>query len=231
MCCPTLRYAPSTRCIILIDSCHHELEACRIFRHGGPRRRGDECSDSLSVHQCRLVLGAASRARELGKPFNRFITILWERGGLSPQSATAATGRFIKLASDWLRLRGHPLCWTYVHEGGGKNGIHVHILLHVPPNLDSEFRPMPRQWVKRLLSGHYVRKSVLSKKIVGANTPDGALDELYRALLRVRLHYMLKAADPALLDLLDMQGWGRVQWGRQGRVFGKRAGRWQERRV
>lgn len=199
----------------------------RLFPHGGARRKGRQWSEALSEAQCRRVLHAAERAQAAGKSFNRFITILWQRGGIDERDATRATQRFLKLVGDWLRLRGEMFCWAYVHEWGKVNGAHVHILMHVPARLDSEFSRMPRRWVKKLLPLGYVKGAVDTKKLPGANAPDGVSLEAYRHLLWARLHYVLKAAPPALEVKLGLVGHGYTRWGQTSLIFGKRAGCWQ----
>ena len=202
----------------------------RLFRHGGARDKWSQPSEVLNEDQCRLVLRASVRAQAAGKPFNRFITVLWQRGGIDEREATLATQRLLKLAGDWLRVRNEIFCWTYVHEWGPVNGAHVHILMHVPPRLDSEFSRMPRQWVKRISPLGYVTGAVDSKKLRGANTPDGVSMELYRHALLSRLHYVLKAAPPALEAELGLTGYSHARWGQSSKVYGKRAGCWQARR-
>lgn len=202
----------------------------RLFSHGGARRTRRLPSEVLSEAQCRRVLHASERAQATGNPFNRFITILWQHGGIPEKEATLATQRFLKLAGDWLRLRGEPCRWVYVHEWGPKNGAHVHILLHVPPRLDSDFSLMPLRWTKRILPGGYVKNTLDSKKLPGANAPDNVSREVYRHALWARLHYVLKAAPPALEGKLGLTGCGHAQWGRSSRVYGQRAGSWQVRR-
>lgn len=115
-------------------------------------------------------------------------------------------------------------------EWGPKNGAHVHILLHVPPRLDSDFSLMPLRWTKRILPGGYVKNTLDSKKLPGANAPDNVSREVYRHALWARLHYVLKAAPPALEGKLGLTGCGHAQWGRSSRVYGQRAGSWQVRR-
>lgn len=204
-------------------------EAPNLFPHGGPRRRQGEGSDTLSERQCRAILVAADKADQSGYPFNRFITILWERGGIEERAASVQTGHFIRLASDWIRLRGERLRWIYVHEWGMKNGAHVHIMLHVPKRLDRDFAPMPLRWVKQLLPCKYTADVLDSKKFRGANAPDNVSRQIYEHALMERLHYVLKAADPALESELGLEGWGRERWGQSSRVYGKRAGWWQDR--
>lgn len=181
---------------------------------------------TLTRRQCCAIIDGWERASAAGKPFNRFITLLWERGGLAGPDATAATRSFVKVASDWMRLRRERLLWAYVHEWGAKNGAHVHILLHVPPALQSEFRHMPMRWTKKILPGRYVAGVVDTKIIPGADTPDNLSWDLYGHSVFARIHYMLKAAPPSLEAELGMTGWGRSRWGQTSRIFGKRAGAW-----
>jgi len=200
----------------------------KLFPQGGARRRRGEESTSLTLRQCRAIIEGASRASAAGSPFNRFITLLWERGGLAGADATAATRAFVKLASDWMRSPGRRLRWAYVHEWGAKNGAHAHVLLHVPPELDSAFSHMPRRWGTSILPGRYVAGVVKSIIIPGAHTPDDVSWDFYGRSLTARIHYMLKAAPAEMEAELGISEWGRSRWGQSSRVFGKRAGTWVE---
>lgn len=202
-----------------------------LFLHGGARRHAGEVSLSLNRRQCRALIDAALRAAAQGKPFNRFITILWDRSGLADADATAASRKFIKLASDWFRDHDERCRWAYVHEWGRVNKAHVHILLHVPRELKDRFRGRPLHWTKSILRGNYVSGTTKTKPVSGGEAPDNVLHDLYGHSCGARIHYMLKAAPRELELELGVVGWGRSQWGQTGRVFGKRAGVWQERRA
>lgn len=191
------------------------------LRRGGARNRADRISHTLTEAQCFALIDAAERALEVGRPFNRFVTILWERGGIASGENAGTTGRFVKLASDWARRRGYRLPWAWVQEHGPVNGAHVHMLLHVPPDLDPLFRPMPLRWVKHLLPGRYVPSVLQCQKIAGGRyysaTPD-----LYRMNLERKLEYMLKASSGEIAARFT----GR--WLPRGCIVqGKRAGVWQ----
>lgn len=205
------------------------LSSPPLFSHGGARRRSGEESETLNLRQCRALIDAAIRAVETGRPFNRFITIIWERSDLPGADATAATRAFIKRASDWFRHYHERLAWAYVHEWGAKNGAHVHILLHVPRHLTREFRVMPLRWTKALLPMAYVAGTTKSKPVIGGCASDDVSRDLYGISLAARIHYMLKAAPPDLERELDIMHWGRSRWGQTSRIFGKRAGVWQQR--
>lgn len=200
-----------------------------LFPHGGARRRPGERSDTLDAQQCRALIDSAARAAQSGRSFNRFITILWERGALADADATAATRSFIKLASDWFRQHGERLCWAYVHEWGKQNGAHVHILLHVPKSLDRKFRGKPLRWTKAILPINYKKGILDTTQVIGGNAPDDVSWDLYGHSIEARIHYMLKAAPPYLEKEVGVLGWGRANWGQTSRIFGKRLGVWQDR--
>ncbi len=196
----------------------------RLLARGGARNRADRASHQLTERQCRHLIEATWQAGAAGQPFNRFITLLWERGGIDGRENAKATGRFIKLASDWARQHGYRLKWAWVQEWGSFNGAHVHILLHVPPMLDPIFRPMPLRWAKRLLPAAYVSGVVECQKLVyAANTRAREVEVLGK------VHYMLKCAPAAFESNLGMVGRGYVAWGKSCMVTGKRLARWQER--
>ena len=197
-----------------------------LLKRGGARRQRDVASNQLSEKQCSDLVEAAMVAWEGGFPFNRFITLLWERSGVDARQNGETTARFVKLASDWARRHGYRLVWGWVQEYGSINGAHVHLLLHVPLELGSLFRPMPVRWTKLCLPGVYVQGTVESQNIrfshCIANNP-----EAYQAALMGKVHYMLKCSPAALERKLSMIGRGPKPWGQSGVTFGKRAGIWQ----
>lgn len=95
--------------------------------HGGARNSRGRISHQLSERQCRDLLQAVETAAAIGQPFNRWITITWERNGIDARDNAGATGHFRKLASDWLRAQGRRLVWAWVQEWSERNGAHVHI--------------------------------------------------------------------------------------------------------
>jgi hypothetical protein len=161
-----------------------------------------------------------------GYPFNRFITILWQRAGIAPDQNAATTARFIKLASDWAQRRGYRMRWAFVQESGPKNGAHVHILLHIPRAYDLAFSPMPLKWVKRCLGTPYKAKTLQSQKIEFSNAVDTNA-RAYKAALMGKVHYMLKCAPRALEETLGMVGLGHKAWGQECVTYAKRLSAWQ----
>lgn len=197
----------------------------RLLSYGGKRLDGQRWTWQLTKEQCEALIKAAYRASFDGQPFNRFITLLWERAGIDGRQAAAATGRFIKLASDWARRHGYRLIWAWVQEWGAVHGAHIHLLLHVPANLDWQFRLMPRRWAKHCLGGSYVKGTVDSKRIKA-----GWFGFNYEGALKWRVHYMLKYAPADLERELAMTGKGPKPWGRKGQTYGKRLAIWQKKR-
>ena len=191
-----------------------------ILRRGGARIRADRVSNNLTERQAWMLLEAAECSLRRRTPYNRFITIAWERGGLDAKDSVETTGQFIKAARDWLHCRGERLDWAWVQESGPGNA-HCHILLHVPRTLDPLFRPMPLRWVKRLLGGHYGKGVLQSQRLVICASPDG-YPPAQRAELLGKVHYMLKTAPAASEQTLGMVGMGYKSWGRSCLVHGKR---------
>lgn len=194
--------------------------------HGGARNSRGRVSYQLSERHCRDLLRAVETAAGIGQPFNRWITITWERNGIDARDNRDATGHFIKLASDWLRARGHRLVWAWVQEWSDRNGAHVHMLLHVPPAFDPLFSHMPRRWVRTVLGKVGIARTLRTRKLA-TGTGVGSRTGVYQALVTGKAHYMLKCAPAALEAKLDMLGRGPKSWGRQCAVFGKRLGIWQ----
>lgn len=197
----------------------------RSLARGGARNRADRQSRHLTRHQCDKLRDAAERALAAGLPFNRFITILWQRGGVDAANNAAATGAFIKRAADWLDHHGGRLAWAWVQENSRNNGAHVHILLHVPPTLDPLFRVMPSRWAKAILPGPCLPGTVQTQRVRGAQSL-ATMPALYCANLDRKLGYMQKGALPAVGAAL-----GLARHGEASLVTGKRLGVWQRRRA
>lgn len=151
---------------------------------------GKRCSWSLTRPQTTNLLDAADWALEIGLPLNRFVTINWETAGVA--DCTKATGRFLKHAGDWLRRRGHRIAYLWVQESGARVGQHVHMLIHVPPDLARRFSQLQRRWLKA--SGASFCKDLIRSRPVGHSyraAMSSAWPAYYVNLERV-LRYMLK---------------------------------------
>ena len=165
-----------------------------------------------------MLVCAAERAVALRTPFNRFVSINWAKVGIDDGHAAAATGRFIKLVSDWLRKRAHRLAWMWIRENdvdGHRKGTHVHILLHLPKGVG--IRGRTQQWVKLAARRPYRKRAIRSGQIRGAPTLEQVASPTYLINLAGLMAYVLKgvAADTAARLRLE-------EFGRGGRIIGKR---------
>ena len=99
----------------------------------------------LNAKQVSGIMEASEAAIAAGRPFNRFITVHWTALGVPDAKAARATGRLIKLASDWCSTKRVKMTWAWVREndfGDRSKGSHVHMLLHCP----NPPGPSPRAW-------------------------------------------------------------------------------------
>lgn len=194
------------------------------LKRGGARNHATRRSSQLREGDCRKLIGASLAAWGAGMPLNRFITIAWGRSGIPADEAVQATGHFVRLAREWMRVRGYSMPWAWVQEGSNRFGQHAHILLHVPPHLAPLFRAMPLRWTKGILPGNYVPGVIQTQRLKSAgSTPEVA----YGAELMGKVHYMLKCAPIELEAAMGMIGCGRKEWGQSCLVVGKRLGVWQ----
>lgn len=191
----------------------------RRLQRGGKRLDGRRVAWQLTQTQCQSLIDATALAWDAGQPFNRFITLLWEKGGMAACDNVKATGRFVKLASDWARQHGYRLIWAWVQEWGPVNGAHVHLLLYVPPELNWQFRNMPLRWVKQILPGGY------AKGVLDSQQPDKTLG--HWRWLWGKVHYMLKCAPAEQEAPLGMTALGPKPWGQRCQTYGKRLAIWQ----
>lgn len=186
---------------------------------GGARNRRDRQTSALSLAAAAGVLDAAAFARSIGLGFNRFLTIHWAAAGVSDD--LAATARWLKLAGDWIRAHGGQVAYVWIRETGPGKGAHVHILLHLPPDLADGFNRRQRGWMKAC--GAAWRAGVRFSRPIGRNLNHYAMGEIdgrsYDANLAEVLDYVLKGGDDAARERL---GIGRQEPG--GVITGKRCG-------
>lgn len=206
-------------------------------RHwGGRRNSATRTSSSLSLNQAAQIVEAAQFAAAIGLPFNRHVTIHWERAGIPDCRAAWATGRFMKLASDWVAKRGGRIAWAWVRENGDSKGSHAHILLHLPSHLitgkngsglASDNTPrkqrarlgnMPRRWLRLIAGKPYRAGTIRTERIGGTAGVAHSAPAAYRINLAAVVGYILKGACPAAARALGLE---RLEAG--GTITGKRA--------
>lgn len=183
---------------------------------GGARNRADRVTTALSERDAGKLLEAKDRALRMGLPFNRFTTVHWDAAGVA--DGLKATRRLLKLIGDWLRSRGRQAAFAWVREDGHGKGAHVHILLHVPPELIDAFNACQRGWLAAC--GARWRGGVLKTEIIGRTYRQalgGGQD--YLSNLAGTVDYVLKGADHRARERFGIR---RCEDG--GAVVGKRCG-------
>lgn len=183
----------------------------------GPR--GPSRSDHLSLAAARNIIEAAHHASSIGRPLNRFTTLHFEAAQVS--DPVRATGRLLKLAGDWLRTMGEPLCAIWVRETGEGKGEHLHLLWHVPTGLAGAFAKRERGWrtkigMKQLRGSCHSRPVGLSYRHALRGTEYG---ESYTDNLANAVGYILKGVNPTTAKRLSLP---RCE--PQGRITSKRSG-------
>lgn len=182
-----------------------------IASHGGARNTASRTSGYLTPIKALYLIEAAHRARKLGRPLNRHITVHWEAAGVPDSMAMAATTAFLKAYRDWL---GGETGYLWVRENGVGKGSHVHIVAHLPTG--RRWHGMrARRWIERITNEAYRAGTIQTRQIAGAGDPQG---HLYAANLNTVLAYVLKGVEPHVAEQLGIAH----QSG--GSVIGKRCG-------
>lgn len=210
------------RRLLLIDRDMSEAHVHAIHTlsgWGGARNSADRVSNALTLSKARAIIRSAYRAQEIGLPFNRFVTIHFERAGLTDAEAAGAIGKIMKLATDWARRQDKKIAYAWVREndvGNGSKGSHVHIICHCPDALP--IGRMWRRWLRNVTGKPYRAKTIKSERVGGtinahAKNPAAYLQNLDRVLA-----YICKGVTPidALALSLPRQEEG-------GKIIGKRA--------
>lgn len=230
---PEKHRAPSVG-TALADSIEIRSEASFPTRRwGGARNSASRTSDSLSLNQAANIIAAAHFAAAIGLPLNRFLTIHWEHAGIPDERAAWATGRFLKLAGDWIAKRSgriskveqnrKRIAWAWVRENGDGKGSHVHILLHVPANKivgknQTQLGNMPRRWLRSITGKPYCAGTIKTARIGGTTGAAHSSPAAYHENLAAVVGYVLKGTSSAAAPALALD---RLEAG--GRIVGKRA--------
>jgi hypothetical protein len=190
-----------------------------VSGRGGAINKGDRLSSALTLKAATSLTQSAFFALAIGLGLNRFVTIHWQTAGVSDD--LAATGRWLKLAGDWIRSRGGQFAYIWVRENGPDKGAHVHILMHLPPHLVDGFNCRQQGWIKACRGQR--KRGVLYSRPIGQNHRHYAIGwiagQAYEANLSETLDYVLKGADDSARQALGIK---RREPG--GNVTGKRCG-------
>lgn len=173
---------------------------------GGARNSGSRQSNSISLVKAVEVVEAAQRAIAIGRPFNRHLTVHWEKAGLTDAEAASATGRLLKLISDWLRRHGGT-AYTWVRENGDGKGSHTHILFHVPRGLSLS---LTKRWYRIVTGwkGSVPNGALLTKRIGGTARCAFSNSDWYLANLSYVVGYVLKGVEARHGIALELETYG-----------------------
>nr|WP_314446800.1 hypothetical protein [uncultured Sphingomonas sp.] len=182
---------------------------------GGARNSVSRQSDSISLVKAIEVIEAAQRAIAIGKPFNRHLTVHWEKAGLTDAEAADATGRLLKLIRDWLRRYGGT-AYTWVRENGDDKGSHSHILFHVPRGLRLG---LTKRWYRTATGwkGRVPDGALLTTRIGGTANCAFSGSDWYLANLAYVVGYVLKGVEAQDGIALELE-----RYGVGGTITGKR---------
>lgn len=182
---------------------------------GGPRNTACRHSESISALKAIELVEAAQRAMAIGLPFNRHLTVHWEKSGLTDLQAAEATGRMLKLITDWARKKGFAVPYAWVRENGPDKGSHVHILLHLPEGFAMG---LSRRWYRAATKCRRPRNGAVKTRRIGGTARSAVLaSEWYQANLAKLLHYLLKGVDEPTAEALGLDAWAAG-----GDIAGKR---------
>ena len=178
---------------------------------------GRKGSLKLQDHHVTELVEAAAFASTIGMPFNRMITISWDRAGVS--DTAWATGRYLKCLREFLLSRGARTAFIWTLERGKRLGLHVHILIHVPPELARDASYRQRKWLCSV--GTRWCKGVIKSRPIGSRLTDYLKPQngSYDQNREIALAYVLKNC-----DLEMMRALGSHFSARSGFVAGRRYG-------
>lgn len=182
---------------------------------GGPRNSASRHSENICALKAVELVEAAQLAMAIGMPFNRHLTVHWEKSGLTDSQAAAATGRMLKLITDWARKKGFAVPYAWVRENGPGKGSHVHVLLHLPSGLAMS---LTRRWYRAATKCRQPRNgAVRTRRIGGTARAAISASDWYQANLAKLLHYLLKGVAEPTAEALGLDAWAAG-----GEIAGKR---------
>jgi hypothetical protein len=153
----------------------------------------------LSLEQVENNWAALGHSARLGIPPNASLDIHFHRGGLDDpiRNAGASLKAFLKSSRQWIERKGGEtaIIWTMENRSGvGSEGVHAHILMHVPVGLLTRWHQLRRRWARK--AGLEVSKAGVINF--------SALPTLGSA--RGKLRYMCKDIHPEALPIFIAGG-------------------------
>lgn len=108
----------------------------------------------LSLAQVENNWAALGHAERLGLRPNVSLDIHFHRGGLDDptRNSGAALKAFLKSARQWIERTGGrtAIIWTMENRIGlGREGVHAHVLMHVPADLLTRWHQLRKRWARK----------------------------------------------------------------------------------
>lgn len=174
--------------------------------------RGLNRTNAITLKGAELLATAVGHSDRKGWPLNEFVTINWRVAGANG-NGKAAQARFLELYRKWARYWGFTPSYVWAVENGPVQGLHSHLLLHVPTEHIVKFRKIARRWagVRGPHSGSV--KPIVMKTI---HYPEGK-DRLNQA--KGLTKYFLSGIHPTAGELIKVEARSKA-----GDVVGKRIG-------
>jgi hypothetical protein len=174
----------------------------------------------LTLNQVENTWRALGHADKLGLRPNASLDIHFHRGGLDDplQNAGASLKAFLKSARQWIERRGGStaIIWAMENRSGfTSEGVHAHVLMHVPDHLRVRWHQLRRTWANK--AGLEVNKAGVIKFTTLPNLE----------ATKGKLRYMSKDIQPDALSIFEAGG--RVHLDNRGKpsnapVYGLKTG-------
>lgn len=82
------------------------------------------------------------------RPMTVSVTVQWRFAPSSIPEPNRVTA-LLNVMGGWLRYRTHkPPVWAYARESASRKGVHLHLMVHVPPELIEDFTAAMPGWIK-----------------------------------------------------------------------------------
>jgi hypothetical protein len=125
-------------------------------------------TEFIAGRDFRKAYNAVGFANQLGFVMNVHMTIVWETVGKKGDLEVAkAARRFLELFRKWCAERRLPCLWVHVLERGKRNGLHSHVLCHVPHLFGVRFRQWTDGAIKTVTGKLPARKARGQRKGTG----------------------------------------------------------------
>ncbi|WP_126174614.1 rolling circle replication-associated protein [Altericroceibacterium xinjiangense] len=173
---------------------------------------------NLTLEQVQNNWAALGFADHLELRPNLTLDIHFDRGDLFDpvNRASGSLQAFLKSARQWIERKGSKTAYIWVLESrGDSDGIHAHILIHVPPALTRRFHDLRPRWARKAGLNMQIGKVIHREDMPTLEATKG------------KLQYMSKDLHPKHWPIF--QAGGRIHLHDCGKpsdqpIYGKKAG-------